>query len=97
MSTKLATGVWATWFIWVTAGEFADFLVPAVVGALTSFGPALVLAGVAEGAVLGAAQCFALRRTIPRLIAQDWIGVTALAAAFAQEARIGTGLRCQTP
>ncbi|MDX8034900.1 hypothetical protein SK803_32185 [Lentzea sp. BCCO 10_0856] len=83
MSTKLTTSVWTTWFIWVTAGEFAGFLAPAVVGALTSSGPVLVLAGVAEGAVLGAAQCLVLRRIVPRLNARDWIVVTALAAGFA--------------
>lgn len=83
MSTKLTTNVWTTWFVWVTAGEFAGFLAPAVVGALTSSRPALVLAGVTEGAVLGAAQCFVLRRVIPRLSARDWIVVTAVAAGFA--------------
>ena len=83
MSTKLTTSVWTTWFIWVTAGEFAGFLAPAITGALTSSGPLLVLAGTIEGAVLGAAQCLVLRRTIPRLNAPEWIGVTALAAGFA--------------
>jgi hypothetical protein len=83
MSTKLTTSVWTTWFFWVTAGEFAGFLAPALAGALTSSALLLVLAGVIEGAVLGAAQCFVLRRTIPRLSAPHWIGVTAAAAGFA--------------
>jgi hypothetical protein len=83
MSTKLTTSVWTTWFLWVTAGEFAGFLAPAVVGALTSSGPLLVLAGVAEGTVLGAAQCLVLRRIVPRLNSRDWVVVTALAAGFA--------------
>jgi hypothetical protein len=83
MSTKLTTSVWTTWFIWVTAGEFAGFLAPALTGALTSSGPVRVVAGVVEGAVLGAAQCLVLRRIIPRLSAAEWIGPTALAAGFA--------------
>lgn len=45
--------------------------------------PLLVLAGVVEGAILGAAQWFVLRRTFPALSARRWIGVTALAAGFA--------------
>lgn len=75
--------VWATWLLWVTAGEFAGFLVPTVVAALTSSGPLLVLAGVVEGMVLGGAQCLVLRRVIPRVNVRDWIGVTALAAGLA--------------
>ncbi|NUT53888.1 MAG: hypothetical protein HOV94_42350 [Saccharothrix sp.] len=83
MSTKLTTNVWTAWFVWVTAGEFAGFLAPAVVGALTASTPLLVLAGVVEGAVLGTAQWLVLRRAIPRMRAADWIGATALAAGFA--------------
>ncbi|MGW4210369.1 hypothetical protein ACWEIJ_20440 [Lentzea sp. NPDC004789] len=83
MSTKLTTGTWTTWFTLVTAGEFAGFLAPAVTGALTSSAPRLVLAGVIEGAVLGAAQWLVLRRSIPGLKPWHWIGVTALAAGFA--------------
>ncbi len=83
MSTKLTTSTWTIWFTWVTAGEFIGFLAPAVTGALTSSAPALVLAGMVEGAVLGAAQWLVLRRAISRLRARDWIGVTALAAGFA--------------
>jgi hypothetical protein len=45
--------------------------------------PQLVLAGVVEGAILGAAQWVVLRRTFPSLSASRWIGVTAFAAGFA--------------
>ncbi|WP_112273723.1 hypothetical protein [Lentzea terrae] len=83
MSTTLTREVWKTWFAWVTAGEFLGFLAPALTGALTSSAPVLVLAGTAEGAILGAAQCLVLRRTFPSLSAPHWIGVTALAAGFA--------------
>jgi hypothetical protein len=84
MSTKLKTGdLRKTWFAWVTAGEFAGFLAPALAGALTPTAPLLVLAGVVEGTVLGAAQWVVLRRTFRYLKAPQWIGVTALAAGFA--------------
>ncbi|GLY49824.1 hypothetical protein [Lentzea sp. NBRC 102530] len=84
MSTKLTTGdLRGVWFLRVTAGEFLGFLVPALAGALSAPAPVLVLAGVAEGAVLGAAQWSVLRRTFPVLRAGAWIGVSALAAGFA--------------
>ncbi|MFC3890880.1 hypothetical protein ACFOWZ_05290 [Lentzea rhizosphaerae] len=83
MSTKQTTSTWTAWFLWVTAGEFAGFLAPAVTGALTSSAPLLVLAGITEGAVLGAAQWLVLRRAVRGLEPGDWIGVTALAAGFA--------------
>lgn len=83
MSTKLSTGIWRSWFVWVTVGEFAGFFAPALAGALSSSRLLLVATGVVEGAVLGAAQCIVLRRTIPGLRAGEWIAVTALAAGFA--------------
>jgi hypothetical protein len=84
MSTMLTTlGIRKTWFTWVTAGEFTGFLVPALAGALMSPAPLLVLAGVVEGAILGAVQWVVLRRVFPSLSASRWIGVTAVAAGFA--------------
>lgn len=84
MSTKLTTGnPQKSWIAWVTAGEFTGFLAPALAGALTSSAPLLVLAGIVEGTILGAAQWVVLRRTFPYLDARRWIGVTALAAGFA--------------
>ena len=54
MTTDVAArGLWQTWFRWTTAGEFAGFLAPALVGAVTTSPQLLVLAGLAEGAVLG--------------------------------------------
>ncbi|GGU76912.1 hypothetical protein [Lentzea flava] len=82
MSTTLTT-VRKSWFAWVTAGEFTGFLAPALAGALTSSAPLLVLAGIVEGVILGAAQCLVLRRTFHSFDAPRWIGVTALAAGFA--------------
>ncbi|WP_330275902.1 hypothetical protein OG205_09735 [Lentzea sp. NBC_00516] len=83
-TTELATrGIWQSWFRWTTAGEFAGFLAPALVGALTSSAELLVLAGVVEGAVLGAAQAAVLRRVLRAPQSWDWIGATAIAAGFA--------------
>lgn len=84
MKTELAArDIWQSWFRWTAAGEFAGFLAPALVGALTSSPQLLVLAGVVEGAVLGAAQAVVLRRVDRTLLGRNWIGVTALAAGFA--------------
>jgi hypothetical protein len=75
--------IWRSWFRWTTAGEFAGFLAPALAGALTSSPQLLVVAGVVEGAVLGAAQAVVLRRVDRTLNSRSWIGATALAAGFA--------------
>lgn len=84
MTTDLAArDIWQSWFRWTTAGEFAGFLAPALVGALTSSPQLLVLAGIVEGAVLGAAQAVVLRRADRTLNGRSWIGATALAAGFA--------------
>ena len=84
MRTELtARAIRWSWFRWTTAGEFAGFLVPALVGALTSSPQLLVLAGVAEGAVLGVAQAVVLCRVDGGLRRRNWIGATALAAGFA--------------
>ncbi|MET9232230.1 hypothetical protein [Lentzea sp. NPDC003310] len=84
MSTELMTReIRRTWFVQVTAGEFAGFLAPALAGALAAPTPVLVPAGLAEGAILGTAQWWALRRTFPALSGRSWISMTALAAAFA--------------
>ncbi|GLZ27904.1 hypothetical protein Lesp02_00940 [Lentzea sp. NBRC 105346] len=84
MATKTAThDLTKAWFRWVTAGEFAGFLAPALAGALTSSPVLLVVAGIAEGAILGTAQALVLRRVLPKLKTAEWVGVTALAAGFA--------------
>ncbi|MDX8052345.1 hypothetical protein SK571_23410 [Lentzea sp. BCCO 10_0798] len=84
MRIELATrDIRRSWFRWTTAGEFAGFLAPALAGALTSSPQLLVVAGVVEGAVLGAAQAVVLRRVDRTLNSYRWIGATALAAGFA--------------
>lgn len=75
--------LWQSWFRWTTAGEFAGFLAPALMGALTSSPALFVLAGVVEGAVLGGAQAVVLRRVDRTVHGRSWIGATALAAGFA--------------
>jgi hypothetical protein len=81
--------LWRRWFLVVTAGEFAGFSVPAVVGAVTADGPAVlaaaavVAAGAVEGAMLGWAQATVLRRALPDLRAGHWVGATAIAAVAA--------------
>lgn len=84
MTTVLAArDLWQSWFRWTTAGEFAGFLAPALIGAVTSSPQLLVLAGMVEGAILSAAQAVVLRRVDRTLNGRGWIGATALAAAFA--------------
>jgi hypothetical protein len=82
----------ATWWRWVsrtTLGEAAGFLVPVLVvlsvGDLGS-GPrlaVLLLAGAAEGAILGWAQASVLAPLLPGLSRNDWILRTAMAAVVA--------------
>jgi hypothetical protein len=77
------------WLLVVTAGEVAGFALPAVVGPLTSDRsaavsyPALVVAGLVEGAVLGWAQWSVARRRLPALSRRRWIGLTSVGAAMA--------------
>lgn len=77
------------WIPVVTVAEFVGFSVPATVGVLTVSAtpvlafPALVVAGAAEGALLGWGQATVLRRALPDLSRPRWVFATAGAAAFA--------------
>ncbi|MEU5266842.1 hypothetical protein [Amycolatopsis sp. NPDC021455] len=77
------------WFSVVTVAEFLGFSIPAVTGALTADSPAVVslpallLAGAAEGAALGAGQALVLRHALPALSFRRWVAATAAAASFA--------------
>lgn len=76
------------WIGWVTLGESAGFLAPVLAFLLaTRFSleavPVFVVAGAAEGAVLGWAQARVLAREIPALSVRRWIIGTSLAAAVA--------------
>lgn len=79
----------AHWVGWVTLGESLGFLAPVLAWflAATVWPQAefvlLVLAGLAEGAVLGWFQARVLRIGLPRISAGRWVLLTAVAAAFA--------------
>lgn len=82
-------GLLLTWVAWVSAGEAAGFLAPALAQVVVSqvnpaaITPALVAAGAVEGAVLGWSQARVLKRRLPALSAPRWIAGTAVAAAIA--------------
>jgi hypothetical protein len=86
------------WFRNVALGECVGFAVPAAVGALTAHAldavsvPLLVLAGAAEGALLGWFQARVLRDVLPALPVARWVGVTAGAAAAAWTIGMAFGL-----
>lgn len=89
--------LWRVWLGWVTAGEVAGFAIPALVGSVAATAsvplrlPALLAAGVAEGAVLGYAQSRALRRALPALSSRRWVLATSFGAAIAWLAGITPG------
>ena len=77
------------WFLWVTFGESAGFLAPAVVAVFVIIPDTagalawLAAAGVAEGTVLGLAQAQVLKRQLPGLRVRSWTVRTAAGAALA--------------
>jgi len=76
------------WVVVVTIGEGLGLAVAAAVGALffdepgVVLLPALVAAGLAEGALLGAAQWLVLRSELPLALGR-WAGLTAVGAGAA--------------
>lgn len=78
-----------TWLPVVALAELAGFAVPAVVGVLTVASPilvalpALIAAGIVEGAMLGAGQVLVLRHVLPAVSARRWVVATAGGAALA--------------
>ena len=83
------TGFLARWIGWVTLGESLGFLAPVLaeyIGANTwpdGVPLLLVLAGFAEGAVLGWFQVRLLRTRLPALASRRWVLLTSVAAAVA--------------
>lgn len=81
--------LWRRWMVAVTLGEALGFAVPALVGVLVrdaSLGTvvvALLVAGMAEGAVLGAAQAHVLVPMVPGLRARSWTVATVLGGTAA--------------
>lgn len=82
-------GLLARWVGWVSLGESVGFLAPALAEFLSAaYWPGgefalLVLAGLAEGAVLGWFQVHVLRAWLPGISRGRWVLLTAVAAAFA--------------
>ncbi|RTL69081.1 MAG: hypothetical protein EKK42_08290 [Pseudonocardiaceae bacterium] len=81
--------MWLRWFTWVTLGEFAGFVAPAIVGAasttwsLPATTAGLLLAGAAEGTALGWTQAHVLGRALPTLRRAWFVAATALAVVLA--------------
>jgi fluoride ion exporter CrcB/FEX len=83
--------LWRRWTVAVTLGEAAGFCIPATAGAVLAaldapfpvLAPVALLAGLAEGAILGAAQAGALRRALPAVPSRRWIAATAKGALVA--------------
>ncbi|TXN28086.1 hypothetical protein [Lacisediminihabitans profunda] len=91
------------WILFVTVGEAVGFLVPAATGTLTASPslerwqvPLLILAGIVEGALLGAAQALAARRFRRPPPLWGWIGTTALGAAIAWSCGLGISAIAQS-
>ena len=90
-------GLRLRWTVAFVAGELVGFIPPAVTGAvLGSLGvgdvalvAGLVLAGVLEGAAIGAAQAWVLRGVLPALPFGHWVLATALGATLAWLAGMG--------
>ena len=82
-------GFLVQWIGWVSLGESVGFLAPAAaeyIGATAwpeGVSVLLVLAGLAEGAVLGWFQVRLLRTQLPAVATVRWVLLTAAAAAFA--------------
>lgn len=77
------------WPIWVSLGESIGFLAPVTLQQFASrttpglMLPALVIAGLVEGALLGWSQAHVLKRLLPRLSVGRWTLFTSMAAAVA--------------
>ena len=79
------------WIVWVSAGEALGFAFPVTVGVLTAtLGwaeratyPALVVAGLVEGALLGWCQAQLLRQWQVLPCRRDWVVATSAGAAVA--------------
>ncbi|MEV5837615.1 hypothetical protein [Nocardia sp. NPDC052112] len=82
-------GLWQRWFTNVTLGELLGFAAPAVTGALVrdatpvAAAVALLIAGVAEGSVLGWFQAGVLRSVLSGMRSSGWIRATSLGALIA--------------
>lgn len=77
------------WVMVVAAAEALGFVVPAIVGSITTSSadsvviPAMLAAGLYEGTVLGIGQALVLRRAIPTVSPLQWVVATAAGAMLA--------------
>jgi hypothetical protein len=80
---------WPRWMVWVTGGEAAGFVMPALAGGLLTMAgappfilyPCMILAGACEGMLLGLGQTGGFgERVVPR---PAWVAATAAGAAIA--------------
>ncbi|MDQ2698997.1 MAG: hypothetical protein M3Y46_09410 [Actinomycetota bacterium] len=75
------------WIGVVTAAEALGFVVPAILGVIAAdsswFVPLLLIAGAAEGALLGAGQAVVLRQRLVGLRQPAWVVLTAAGAVVA--------------
>jgi len=77
------------WICWVSVGELAGFCVPTAAATLLADLPpvallgAMVVAGAAEGTVLGWTQARVLREALPAASGHRWVALTAAGAALA--------------
>ncbi|HZM83019.1 MAG TPA: hypothetical protein VFC19_45460 [Candidatus Limnocylindrales bacterium] len=82
---------WRRWMVFVTLGELAGFVAPALAGALLSAAAVnaattllvMLSAGAVEGTILGWAQASALRKDLPGLPRYRFAAATGLAAVVA--------------
>lgn len=89
--------LWRQWTSALVLGELAGFLPPAASGAaLAAAGAsdivlvaALTVAGACEGAAVGGAQAWVLRRHAAPIRLRAWVAATAAAAAFAWAVGMG--------
>jgi hypothetical protein len=98
-STRELTGLRRRWTLAFVFGELAGFVPPAVVGASLASVDAsdlalvagLTLAGLLEGAAIGAAQARVLARYAPNVRGRDWVVATITAAGLAWFVGMGGG------
>jgi hypothetical protein len=83
--------LWWQWTKVVTVGELVAFFFPAVVGAVAAgaklgpvaAAPAILTAGLVEGAILGFSQAVVIRQALPAISSRSWITATAVGALIA--------------
>lgn len=102
--TRSLNGLRRRWTLAFVVGELIGFIPPAVTGAVLAWAGAqdlflvigLTLAGLLEGAAIGATQAQVLDRYAPNVNGRDWVMATAGAAGFAWFVGMGGGALMST-